>query len=148
VTGMQTILLPVGADLYAVPIEFVREVLGAPTVARLVTAPAYVIGLINLRGEIVPLLDTAALLGVGTVGPVSFAVVLRTAHGPAALAATGFPERAELGVACGPSELPGTAGMYQVDRRVAVLVDLDGLLGTDRLDGHEASAHASAGGVR
>jgi purine-binding chemotaxis protein CheW len=145
---MHTVLLPVGADLYAVPIESVREVVAAPSVTRLVTAPAHVVGLINLRGEIVPLLDTAALLlGVGTVGPLSFAVVLHTPHGPVALAVTGLPERAELSVSCGTSELPGTAGIYQVDRQVAVLLNLAALLVPDRLDGHDAPARSVSGGV-
>jgi purine-binding chemotaxis protein CheW len=130
---MHTILLPVGADLYAVPIESVREILAAPAVAQLVTAPASVLGLVNVRGEIVPLLDTAALLGVGTVGAALFAAVLHTEQGPAALAATGFPERAELGSPTGSSELPGTAGTYRLDQRVAVLLNPAVLLGLERL---------------
>jgi len=132
VSRIQTILLPVGADLYAVPIESVREILAAPAVAQLVTAPASVLGLVNVRGEIVPLLDTAALLGVGTVGNAPFAAVLHTAHGPAALASTGFPQRAELGPPTGSSELPGTAGTYGLGQRVAVMLDPAVLLGIER----------------
>ena len=45
------------------PMDWVREVVAAPTLTRLVTAPSIVLGLFNLRGEIVALLDTAALLG-------------------------------------------------------------------------------------
>ena len=135
--GVQTVLIPVGADLYALPINWVREVLAAPTVTRLATTPAVVLGLINLRGEIVPLLDTAALLGVGTVGTVVFAAVMHTPQGPAALAVTGFPQRAELGSPTGPSELPGTDGTYQLDRRVVVLLDPVVLLAPERLDGHD-----------
>ncbi|MDQ1734444.1 MAG: purine-binding chemotaxis protein CheW [Pseudonocardiales bacterium] len=136
-TTMQTVLLPVGADLYAVPIGWIREVLAAPAITRLVTAPAVLLGLMNLRGEIVPLLDTAALLGVGTVGTGSFAAVMHTSHGPAALAVSGLPQRAELGSPTGPSELPGTAGTYRLDKRVAVLLDLAVLLTPERIGGHE-----------
>ena len=64
-TTMQALLLPVGDDLYALPMDWVREVVAAPTVTRLVTAPSVVLGLFNLRGQIVALLDTAALLGNG-----------------------------------------------------------------------------------
>ena len=78
-----------------------------PTVTPLATAPAVVLGLFNLRGEIVPLFDTAALLGVGHRHAGRFAAVVHTAHGPAALAATGFPQRADLGHRR-PSELRGT----------------------------------------
>lgn len=129
---MHTVLLPVGDELYAVPIEWVSEVVAAPVVTWLPTAPAQLLGLINLRGEIVPLFDTAALLGVGTAGSVEFAAVLRTVHGPAAFAATGFPQRAELASAIGPSERPGTTGTYEVDHKVAVLLDPAILLGPEQ----------------
>lgn len=134
-SGTHAVLLPVGVDLYAVPIESVREILSAPSVTPLVTAPALVLGLINLRGEIVPLLDTAALLGLGTVGTFSFAAVIHTPDGPAALAVTAFPQRAELGSPSGPSELSGTVGTYRVDQLVTVLLDLAVLLAPERLVG-------------
>lgn len=143
---MQAILLPVGADLYAVSIEWVREVLAAPAVTRLATAPPLVVGLINVRGEIVALLDTAALLGVGSIGNVAFAAVLHTPDGPVALAITGFPERAELDAPTGGSELPGTAGSYRLNQRLAVLLDPAALLTPERLGG-EAHPAAVAVGV-
>jgi chemotaxis signal transduction protein len=143
---VQTILLPLDAELYGLPIDCVREVLAAPIVTRLATAPAAVLGLINLRGEIVPLLDTAALLGVGSSTTVAFAVVVNTPDGPAALAVTGFPERAELVTQVTTSELPGTGGIYQLDRRAVVLLDPVALLAPERL-GHDTQLVASAIGA-
>jgi chemotaxis signal transduction protein len=140
VSDIRVVLLPVGADLYAVPIEWVREVVAAPALTGLVTAPVLVLGLMNLRGEIVPLLDTAALLGVGTVGGAAFAAVLHTPQGPAALAATGLPGRASLGSPAGPSELPGTAGVFQLEQGVAVLLDPAALLASERLGSDELRA--------
>jgi len=134
-SAVQAILLPVGEDLYAVPVGWVREVVAAPPLTSLVTAPPLVLGLFNLRGEIVPLLDTAALLGLGSVGTVAFALVLRSPHGLAGLPATALPHRALLDRPSGPSELPGTCGTYQLDRRVAVLLDPAVLLASDRLSG-------------
>ena len=58
---METVLLPVGDELYAVPMESVREVVADPPITTLATAPPLVFGLFNLRGQIVPLFDTAAL---------------------------------------------------------------------------------------
>ncbi|WP_427132088.1 chemotaxis protein CheW [Pseudarthrobacter sp. S9] len=132
-TDMHAVLLPVGADLYAVPIDRVKEVVAAPGLTRLVTAPPGVLGLFNLRGQIVPLLDTAALLGLPGAGPAAFALVLQARDGLVGLAVTAFPQRALLGTSIGPSELPGTAGTYRVERRVAVLLDPDVLLAADRL---------------
>jgi len=143
---MHSVLLPVGADLFAVPIESVREVLAQPVVTGLVTAPALVLGLINLRGEIVPLLDTAALLGLGNVDILPFAAVMYTPHGPAALAVTEFPQRAELGPLIGPTELPGTVGSYRIDDRVAVLLDPAELLAPERLGGTDTHPVPRTGG--
>lgn len=131
----QAILLPVGEDLYAVPIGWVREVVPVPSLTVLVTAPPLVLGLFNLRGEIVPLLDTAAMLGLGEVGAVAFVLVLQSGDGLVGLAATGLPQRILLGAAAGPSELPGTAGTYRVGDRVVVLVDPALLLASERLRG-------------
>jgi purine-binding chemotaxis protein CheW len=154
VTEIPAIVLPVGADLYAVPISWVREVVAVPMTTALATAPPLVLGLINLRGEIVPLLDTAVLLGLGTLaGAVAFAAVLGTQHGPAGLATTGLPQQAMLGTPTGPSELAGTAGTYQVGRSVAVLLDPAALLTPGRVGAMELLSHpqgieAESGGVR
>jgi purine-binding chemotaxis protein CheW len=150
---MDVILVPVGADLYAVPIGWVREVVISPPLTRLVTAPAMVLGLFNLRGEIVPLLDAAPLLGLGHIESVAFAVVLQTHLGPVGLSATAFPERALLDEPVGPSELANSVGSYRVNDSLAVLLDVEALLSSVTLpawqqaDGselEEASPHGFA----
>jgi purine-binding chemotaxis protein CheW len=133
---VQAVLLPAGEDVYAVLVDWVREVVTAPPLTTLVTGPELVLGLFNLRGEIVPLLDTAALLGLHALGTVEFAVVVRSQQGLAGLTATAFPRRALLGSPSGPSDLPGTAGTYQVGRQVVVLLDPATLLASQRLGGH------------
>jgi chemotaxis signal transduction protein len=146
-TGVQALLVPVGADLYALPVDWVCEVVAAPTVTPLATAPAVVLGLFNLRGQIVPLLDTAALLGIGTVETIAFTVVVSSPHGPVGLAASGFPQRAVLDASIGPSELPGTTGLYQVDQRVAACLDPAALLTPERIGGYASRSELAAAGV-
>jgi chemotaxis signal transduction protein len=125
---MDAVLVPVGEDLYAVPIGWVREVVPAPPLTPLVTAPAMVIGLFNLRGEIVPLLDTAAVLEVGRSTQVAFAVVVHTALGPVGLSATASPRRVLLDEHLGPTELASSDGSYRVGDSVAVLLDVQAML--------------------
>ena len=136
-TARQALLLPVGDDVYALPVEWVLEVVAAPKVTRLITAPPTVLGLFNLRGHIVPILDTAALLGVGTVKSTVFAVVVNCPPGPVGLAVTAFPRRGELDAATGPSELPGTDGLYEIDHQVVSLLDPAVLLTAERIGGRE-----------
>ena len=71
-------MLPVGDDRYALAAEHVREVAAAPRTTDLPGMPAWALGLVNLRGEVVPLLDTAALLGLGPLPSAAFAVVVHT----------------------------------------------------------------------
>jgi chemotaxis signal transduction protein len=125
---VDAVLIPVGGDVYAVPIEWVREVVVAPALTQLVTGPATVLGLFNLRGEIVPLLDTAALLGLVHADPVAFSVVLHTHLGPVALSASAVPLRRQLTESLGPAEHTAGAELYRFDARVAVLLDVQAVL--------------------
>jgi purine-binding chemotaxis protein CheW len=144
---MHAVLLPVGRDLYALPIDWVRQTLVAPLITPLVTAPPPVLGLFNLRGQIVPLLDTAALLGIGAVDAVAFAVVLDTSNGPVALAATAVPERISLDPPATASALPGTSGTFCAADRVVVLLDPGVLLASAALAGSSSLAVPSAATV-
>lgn len=123
------VVFPIGQDMYAVAANTVREVVCDPDPTRLPMAPPVLLGAFNLRGEVVPLFDTAALLGIGRLGEVAFAVVVDTASGPAGLGATGLPQVVEMDGAIGSSELRGTTGAYRVDSGIVVMVDTDELLG-------------------
>lgn len=131
---MRTLVLPVGDERYAIDTARVREVASGPRATPLPGAPSWVLGVINLRGEVVPLLDTVAMLGLGAMPSPGFAVVVELAAGPAALGATGMPEVATLDEALGPSELPGALGRHRVDRDLVVLLDPDALLAAARGD--------------
>ncbi len=119
----RAILLPVGRDWFALPPVALQEVVAAPTVTELPTAPPTVRGLFNVRGQILPLLDTGALLGLGSPTESPFAVVVRSARGPAGLAVTGMPEPAELAWLVGPTRARGTVGAYAAGERIAVMLD-------------------------
>ena len=134
-TDVAALLLPVGGDLYALPLEWAHEVVAAPSVTHLVTAPPLVMGLFNLRGQIVPLLDTAALLGTGRLDTTRYVVVVATAQGQAGLATSGLPRRVVLDTPVGPSELPGTTGLFRVGRLVASLLDPSALLSSEQIRG-------------
>lgn len=63
------VLLRLGADRYAVPITSVREILRVGRLTPVSTAPAFVLGVINLRGVIMTVLDLRVFFGLET-GPV------------------------------------------------------------------------------
>ena len=125
----RALLLPVGRDLFAIALDGVREVVERPQPTPLPTAPIAVRGLINVRGETVPLFDIGALAGAGLGADATFAAVVDSAHGLAALASDGVPEIAELGDAVGPADMFGGIATHAVGDRLAVLVDVETLLG-------------------
>ena len=121
-------VVPIGQDHYAIAADTVREVVSDPRATRLPTAPAVFLGAFNLRGEVVPMFDSAMLLGVGRLTNPSLAVVVNTKSGPAGLAVSGLPRVLNLGEELAPSELRGTLGSYDADGDVAVLLDVEMLL--------------------
>ncbi|NNJ18160.1 purine-binding chemotaxis protein CheW [Pseudomonas putida CSV86] len=54
---------------YALPIALVREIIEYAEITRVPMMPAYIHGVINLRGNVVPVLDLAARFGLSLTEP-------------------------------------------------------------------------------
>lgn len=133
---MRALRLRVGEDDYAVPMEMAREVLAAPDVTRLPTSPASVLGVCNVRGEIIPVFDTGVLLGIGRLPTFESIAIVETSLGPAGLASGEVGESIELGEQVGQTDGPGTVGAFAVASArggLAVLIDVDALLTPARI---------------
>ena len=81
---VELVAFSVSGQPLAVPMENVQEVISWREVTRVPLAPSYYRGVINLRGTIVPVLDTALRLGLPG-GRVEQLVVLQTSRGLVAL---------------------------------------------------------------
>ena len=125
---MQALLIPLAAEWYAIELAGVREVLPVPEPTPLPGAPRAVRGLFNLRGTIVPLVDTPLLLGLEP-GDARYAAVAETGEGPVALTADAMPVTARLEDLAGPAELPGAVARFATaSGAVATLLDVDELM--------------------
>src|SRR5687768_15154217 len=129
---MRALRLQVGVDPYAVPMDAAREVVAAPSLTRLPTAPPSVLGVCNLRGEIIPVFDTGLLLGLGPLPSIEAVAIVETALGPAGLASSELGESIELGEPVGSTDGPGTAGAFATGGGLAVLIDVEALLSPAR----------------
>jgi chemotaxis signal transduction protein len=133
---MLALVLPIGEERYAVPTASVREVAAAVRCTPLPAAPPWVLGVVNLRGEVVPLLDTSTMLGLGPMSRrASFAAVVDLEAGPAALASDAVPVVADLDGTLGHSDLPGSLGRHRVGGQLVVLLDPEALVAAARGDG-------------
>jgi chemotaxis signal transduction protein len=128
------VVLRVGPDTYAVRAGAVREVIPSPVFTPLPGAGPIFLGVCNVRGDIVPILDTSVLLGLG-VGPTpSHAVIVQGSDGEAGLSTTSVPTFTRLGERVGDADVPGQVGAYRVADGIATLLDLDVLVTRGRLD--------------
>jgi purine-binding chemotaxis protein CheW len=127
-----------GRERFCLPVLDVEEVLEWPSVTKLPLAPTYVVGVFNLRGSIIPLIDIAITEG-RRPGLLPKHVVV------AALRGDGHRDDLRLGIASdevigtysvGPDEIldrspenvPHCTGMLRHDDRLALILDLNRLL--------------------
>lgn len=60
----QYVTLGLGTEVFAVPIEQVQEILDSQPVSRLPQSPASLLGITDVRGESIPVLDLRLMLGM------------------------------------------------------------------------------------
>ncbi|MBU1376886.1 MAG: chemotaxis protein CheW [Alphaproteobacteria bacterium] len=65
----QYVTLGLGAEVFAVPVEFVREILDYRQPFAIPEGPAYLLGLTDVRGRGTATIDLRAKLGLPTVPP-------------------------------------------------------------------------------
>jgi purine-binding chemotaxis protein CheW len=66
----------IGSQEFCVDIMSVREIRGWTPATALPQAPAYVRGVINLRGAVLPIVDLGARLGLGIADPTARHVII------------------------------------------------------------------------
>jgi len=111
----------------------VHQVLRHPVVTRVPLSPPGLLGVVNVRGEIVPLLDTGVMTATGALSDPPFAVLVNGDKDVVALAAEELPTAADFEAPVGAGTQPGELGIYSHGGRLVVLVDVEELV-KNRLD--------------
>lgn len=76
VPGKEYLAFTIGREEYGIDILAVQEIRGYDQVTRIAGAPSFIKGVINLRGEIVPIVDMRIKLGLDNVQYDAFTVVI------------------------------------------------------------------------
>ncbi|HUO79490.1 MAG TPA: chemotaxis protein CheW [Steroidobacteraceae bacterium] len=149
-TSEQYLTFALDQELFAIPILAVQEIRGLETVSRIPRSPSDVLGVMNLRGVVVPVVDLRRRLGIAPAGHTSTTVVIlvRLAAAGAAAKAVGCVVDAVSDVAhiadsavrpapeaCGRIESHFLKGVVEVDGRLVLLLDLGLLLGAGEAAG-------------
>jgi purine-binding chemotaxis protein CheW len=121
-----------GAGRFAIPLTEVAEVGKVPSITRVPGVPAWVAGVANWRGRILPVLDLRTLLGAdpAPIGPTARLMVLTADGNTVAAVVDGVEGMTAIGaeVAAVPTVLPGVGGRLvrgQVPRDEGPLALLD-----------------------
>jgi purine-binding chemotaxis protein CheW len=73
---LEIVIFALGAERYAVETRFIREVVPLPMCTPVPGAPDFLLGIINLRGEILAVMDLRHFLGLGRSDPTDHCRVL------------------------------------------------------------------------
>ncbi len=126
-----------GDEEYAVAIDHVREVLRAPAITEVPRAPANVLGVVTVRGEVVAVVDTRARLGLaGDRSTAARIVIVDAGDGPLGLlvdAVTsvvrlprGSIEPCPQGIATGAADC--VTGIGRQRERLFMIIDASAIL--------------------
>ncbi len=153
----QVLTFMIGDATYGISIPCVQEIRGWSAVTRLPQAPADVLGVLNLRGAIVPVLDLRLKFGSANVQytPVTVIIVVSvmSARGSRelGLVVDGVSDVIDITpqeVKAAPDLGTGASGAWikglvPVAGRMVVLLDIDLLLGTDSAAASDAATRAA-----
>jgi len=62
---IQYLTFKLADEIYAINVSSIKEVLGVPKITKVPRMPAFMSGVINLRGNVVPVLDLKMKFGLG-----------------------------------------------------------------------------------
>jgi chemotaxis signal transduction protein len=118
-----------GGEQYALPVDSVREIAEMAEIAPVPGAPAGVLGVWNLRGDVLAALDLAALLGLEPAAEPSRIVVAENGEARAGLVVESVARVGALPEAREPADSHFLSASALVDGAPLGILDLDALLG-------------------
>jgi purine-binding chemotaxis protein CheW len=147
------ITFSLGQELYAFPLLTVKEVIAPPAITPIPQSAPHFLGITNLRGQVIPILDLRKKLGIQPSGSLESAVVICDLDNQNvgllvdAIDAVLEPAPGEISqsppVPGGVSERY-VSGVYKHESRLVLLLDLARLLGpADRAAISQGAARAA-----
>ena len=139
----QFLTFEVGSELFALPILLVQEIRGWEKVSEIPRTAAQILGVINLRGSVVPVLDVRIRLGMEAraATPTTVVIVVRPDTGHHNSTTVGCVVDAVSDVAtiriedirpapstCGSVDTHFVRGVATIDRRLVLVLDFAKLI--------------------
>ncbi|MFO0630950.1 MAG: chemotaxis protein CheW [Polyangiales bacterium] len=142
-----------GAEEYGVEVRRVREIVGMLPVTMVPNMPGHVMGVINLRGKVIPLIDLRRKLGLPAAEPNERTCIVVVVLGPNAVLGLVVDAVSEV-LTVRPADLDdtpdlaahstGMVGLAKVKNRVLILLDVVAALQDDAMLSTGGRAGAAA----
>lgn len=140
-------------DEYAIPLLKVREVIAMPEITPVPQTPSYFLGIINLRGQVITVIDLRVRLGLKAERGEEMAVII-TDLGGSGVGIVVDSINSVLTPAAGEvSEKPNLAhnkaadyitGVYRKEKGLVLFLDINGLLSIEDQSAISASNRKAA----
>jgi len=117
-----------GGEHYALPVDAVLEIAELGQVTPVPGAPSGVLGVRNLRGQVIPVIDLATVLSLSGDAESERIVVTEDGDLRAALAVTSTDDVGELGTATEEVDSPYLSGAILAEDALVGIVDVPALL--------------------
>jgi purine-binding chemotaxis protein CheW len=155
-TGEQYLTFMLAGEEYGVDILRVQEIKGWDKVTRIPHTAKFILGVINLRGAVVPILDLRCRFGLGNCdfGPTTVVIVVRAAsrdgERTVGMVVDAVSEVYNIDMAatkpppdvCANTDTVFVKGLATVGGKMRILLDIDRLIGNSIIE--EALAGAAA----
>ena len=146
----QLVVFQLGAELYGVEISRVHEIIRLQSVTRVPRSPAFVEGVINLRGKVIPVVDLRRRFGLPTADHTraSRIVVVEIGDQVVGIIVDGVSEVLRVSSVIVEPPSPVVAGIdseylhgiAKLPERLVILLDLDRILAKEERRALEATA--------
>ena len=148
--GRELLTFTLGSEEYGIDILKVQEIRGYDAVTTIANSPAFIKGVINLRGIIVPIVDMRIKFNLGKVDYNQFTVViiLNLANRVMGIVVDGVsdvitltPEQLKPAPEFGTSlDTQYITGLGTVDERMIIVMDIEKLMSSSDMELVEAAA--------
>jgi purine-binding chemotaxis protein CheW len=144
--GREFLAFTLGSEEYGIDIHKVQEIRGYEAVTRIANAPAFIKGVINLRGIINPVVDMRIKFKLGTpvydqftvviilnIGGRVMGMVVDSVSDVTTLTAEQIKPAPEMGTAAASFNSEFLMGLGIVDERMLILIDIDRLMSSSEM---------------
>jgi len=142
---LQLVVFSLGSEEFGVDITRVKEIIKVPEITKIPNSPPFIEGIINLRGQITPVMDLRKKLGIGQgeISDASRIIIIDLPVGNVGVIVDSVSEVLRMnGKDVDPAPTLSSEvssdyikGVGKLENRLLILLDLSKIIDTSQLEG-------------